>query len=236
VLEQFYLSIVANEPRVHHMSLESAELAKIGLNTAVVAKMAVANQLMWLCHYTPGADARDVLQSIGSDSRIGHRYFSGGTWPGGPCFPRDQRAFVAAGKKVGAELPVTSAVDEFHEQQCLWLAEEALYYLDKIGGSTIGILGLAYKPGVSILKESQGLALCKTLVATAGHYALLWDPSLANADLKRVVGDSDVLVLMTCHPELQCLRDMDLEGKVLIDCWNFAPPTNARHVILGVGE
>jgi len=86
-LQEFYLGVVENSPPVYHMSLVSAEIAKIGLNTAVVAKMAVANQLAWLCHFHPGADAQDVLAAIGADRRIGHKYFGAGTWPGGPCVP-----------------------------------------------------------------------------------------------------------------------------------------------------
>ena len=39
-----------------------------------------------------GANAKVVLNTIGSDSRIGTKYFSPGYSFGGPCFPRDTRA------------------------------------------------------------------------------------------------------------------------------------------------
>ena len=39
-----------------------------------------------------GADKNSVLKSVGSDSRIGNKYFNPGYSFGGPCFPRDTKA------------------------------------------------------------------------------------------------------------------------------------------------
>ena len=41
-----------------------------------------------------GANKEKVLDSIGSDSRIGNKYFRPGYSFGGPCFPRDTRALA----------------------------------------------------------------------------------------------------------------------------------------------
>ena len=41
-----------------------------------------------------GADKDRVLDSVGSDSRIGNKYFRPGYSFGGPCFPRDTRALA----------------------------------------------------------------------------------------------------------------------------------------------
>ncbi|NIV38567.1 MAG: hypothetical protein GWN58_56875, partial [Anaerolineae bacterium] len=122
VLVDYYQSVTENDPPFHVMSPVSAETAKLGLNYAVVAKMAVANTLAALCHATPGADARDVLDVIGADSRIGPKFFSAGTWPGGPCFPRDVRALTWA--LVDAQVPTVAAagVDVQRMAMASWLA------------------------------------------------------------------------------------------------------------------
>ena len=39
-----------------------------------------------------GCNKKKVLKAIGSDSRIGNKYFNPGYSFGGPCFPRDTEA------------------------------------------------------------------------------------------------------------------------------------------------
>jgi hypothetical protein len=39
----------------------------------------------------PKADIHTILDAIGSDSRINHKYLRAGASFGGPCFPRDNR-------------------------------------------------------------------------------------------------------------------------------------------------
>lgn len=41
---------------------------------------------------TDGADKHEILDCVGADSRIGHKYLRPGYGFGGPCFPRDNRA------------------------------------------------------------------------------------------------------------------------------------------------
>ena len=95
---RYYSTILENIPKFFRMNLINAEITKLGLNTALVAKLAMANQITWLCHKTKGADAERVLEAIGTDSRIGDKFFKPGLPPGGPCLPRDAKAFgVAAG-------------------------------------------------------------------------------------------------------------------------------------------
>jgi len=242
MLQTFYESVIQNAPGIFHLSLESAEIAKIGLNAAVVTKIAVANQLAWLCHHTPGANAEHVLNAIGDDPRIGHKYFDAGLWPGGPCFPRDSRALVRAGASRDLHLLIAAATDEFHEFQASWLAEEVLHWLDDIDGNTVGLLGLTYKPDASLLDESQALRLHEKLKALDHHVVVLaYDPDVAVGmsiqTMHELVEQSDVIVLMTPKPQFLHLERMDLSGKILFDCWGYIGETNAdKHIVLGVGE
>ena len=79
------------------MSLVSAELAKISLNSYITLKISFTNQLRMIAERFPKADIHAVLDAIGSDSRIGNKYLRAGLSFGGPCFPRDNRllAFTA---------------------------------------------------------------------------------------------------------------------------------------------
>jgi len=213
----YYADIVQNTPQVHRMSLESAELTKTGLNAVVVAKMGLANELAWLCHAIPGADARDVLGAIGSDSRVGHKYFAAGTWPGGPCFPRDARALAAAGRRAGMDMPIIEQVSHAAKTELCRLADlcEALM----ADYPRIGILGLTYKPGIAIREESQGGALFNALAHLGDIGA--HDPALCKVDLAAFVRRHDLLVLMTCWNEYRTLEGLDLADKCVVDMWGF---------------
>ena len=234
VAARYFDRITRNAPAVHRMSLESAELAKTGLNAVVVAKMALANELAWLCQAVPGADARDVLEAIGSDVRVGRRYFGAGTWPGGPCFPRDTRALAAAGRRAGMDLRVIEEVSRGagHELERLVDLCEALM----VDYPRVGILGLTYKPGVSISEESQGGALFEALshLGRIGTH----DPALCNHDLAAFVRRHDLLALMTCWDCYRSLQEMDLAGKCVLDMWGFLDPDRLsceRYVRFGEG-
>ncbi len=233
---EYYGSVTEDEPEVHLMSLESAEIAKIGLNTAVTAKVAVANQIAWLCHYTPHADARQVLASIGDDPRIGRRYFMPGPPDGGPCFPRDGRALVAASEPYGLTAGIAEAVDKFRGHQMGWICFEAGRIIRLYGSKKTLILGLTYKPGVDLLDESPGVMLLDAFLEN-GYDVAAWDPSTCKAPLERLVAESDFLVIMTPWPEIEQLQNLDLTGKVVFDMWGMFDDLDCRKYIrFGVGE
>ena len=73
------------------MSIISAELTKISLNSYITMKISFTNQLRLIAARHPNADIHAILDAIGSDSRIGKKYLRAGLSYGGPCFPRDNR-------------------------------------------------------------------------------------------------------------------------------------------------
>jgi UDPglucose 6-dehydrogenase len=91
-LEALYRSVVENRAPCRRMSLENAELVKIGINTFVTTKIAFANMLAELCERVPGGDVDVVTGALGLDRRIGRPYLTGGLGYGGPCFPRERQS------------------------------------------------------------------------------------------------------------------------------------------------
>ena len=245
-LQEFYNTIVQNRPEKFHMSLESAEIAKIGLNASVVAKTQMANQLAWLCHHIPGANAADVLNSIGADSRIGHKYFGAGTWVGGPCFPRDTAALSASLHQHWLSQTFADAIGQFSMTQCGMLhnviMNEVALTTQMDRDMTVGLLGLTYKSGTSLLDESQALLLAKQLRLGDEHPRVIaYDPDVAVGmsvpSLQDLVNQSDVIVVMMPKDWFLLLEGMDLSGKVLFDCWGYIGETNAdKHIVIGVGN
>jgi UDPglucose 6-dehydrogenase len=73
-LEQVYKKFNPNSPHIARMSIVSAELAKISLNSYIAMKISFTNQLRMIADRFPGADIHAILEAIGSDSRIGQKY------------------------------------------------------------------------------------------------------------------------------------------------------------------
>ncbi len=209
VLEQVYRNYTRNNAPVFRMSIISAELTKISLNSYITMKISFTNQLRLIAQQFPRADINVILQAIGSDSRIGHKYLRPGLSYGGPCFPRDNRLVAYAARQVGLEAPLAEASDKINE-----LTKANL--LDKVrasapAGSTVLILGMSYKPDTYIVEESAGLYLAQNL-KRSGYRVLVHDfaatpansPALYEfqilADLGELPARTDIQLALVCCP------------------------------------
>src|SRR6266852_2960553 len=113
-----------------------AEITKLALNTYITTKISYANMLARLCEKLPDADVNVVTDALGLDSRIGPKYLKGGVSYGGPCFPRDNRAFAALAARSGAFSDLAEATDRFNRAQIKALAEIVKSHRD--GSEPIG--------------------------------------------------------------------------------------------------
>ena len=93
ILREIYSKIVKTNPKYCIISPLEAEITKITINGYITTKLSFANMISDVCD-SIGANKEKVLDSIGSDSRIGNKYFRPGYSFGGPCFPRDTRALA----------------------------------------------------------------------------------------------------------------------------------------------
>ena len=165
VLEDIYEKIQDGfkEPSIHFMSTKAAELTKIAVNCFLTTKISYANQVGQVM-VKDGMDheVSNVLNAIGSDSRIGNKYLNFGFGFGGPCFPRDNRAFAAYSKDLGIEFNIGETTDNFNDAHSKFLVE---YFCDKnVEKLPFYFDHIAYKKGTDILTESQQLKLCCDLL------------------------------------------------------------------------
>jgi UDPglucose 6-dehydrogenase len=167
VLEELYKKYNRNKPHIARMSIISAELAKISVNSYITMKISFTNQLRLIAEKFPKANIHAILDAIGSDSRIGRKYFRAGLSYGGPCFPRDNRLLAYTARQLGLEAPLAEASDKVNE-----LTKEKL--LETVNaatkpGDTVAVLGLAYKPDTWLVEESAGLYLAQNLKRHGRH-------------------------------------------------------------------
>ena len=163
LLEDIYHKIQIPIPSIHHMSTKAAELTKIALNCFLTTKISYANMIGEVLALSKmEREIGTVLKAIGSDSRIGNKYLGFGFGFGGPCFPRDNRAFAAYAKSVGVEHNIGTTTDNFNEAHADFIKEYVLYHNhDK---KPFCFRYLTYKPGTDILTESQQYRLCLDLL------------------------------------------------------------------------
>jgi UDPglucose 6-dehydrogenase len=235
VLERLYAGVCENDPPFRRMSLVNAELTKIAVNTYVTMKISYANALADMCERLPGADVEAVTDALGLDTRIGRKYLRGGLAYGGPCFPRDNKAFGVLARDLGAEPLLAEATDAVNAAQTDRLVRIVQSRLE--AGNRVGILGLSYKPDTAVVEESPGIALAR-LLADAGYEVLIYDPVATEAALRALGGlaqgcssagellsQSDVAVIATPWPEFAELPvdALEREGRrvVVIDCWRL---------------
>jgi UDPglucose 6-dehydrogenase len=252
VLERAYAGVLETDPPVMRMNLVNAEITKISVNTFVTTKISYANMLAELCEKLPGADVDVVAAGIGQDSRIGTKYLKGALGYGGPCFPRDNVAWAALARSVGAAADIAEATDRINQRQVARLA--GMVADAAAPGASVAILGLAYKPDTPVIEESQGVMIARTLaqagyrvaahdpLATEGAATALGDGVTLIGDAATAIGMADVVVIATPDRAFASLSPgVFREGgrrRTVIDCWRILAPAvadAARVVHVGRG-
>ena len=195
--------ICDNSPKIERMNFPNAELAKVSLNSFVTMKISFANTLAEICEQMPGGDVDRVTSALGNDRRIGPHYLKGAQGYGGPCFPRDNLAFISLAKKYGAQSKLAQATHEVN----LWQIERLVSRIKSEGFSPptkISILGLSYKPKTNETEASQSLILAEKL-AQMGFEIHAYDPAVSTESLSRTKTGISLE-----HDFQKCLENSDL--------------------------
>ena len=215
------------------MSLESAEMAKHGINTFLAMSIVYTNELANLCEQA-GADVSQVVGVMKSDPRIGGRaYLEPGVGFSGGTLGRDLRVLGAQGGEFFEDLWRRNADRKNH----------IVRRLGSVAGKRIGVLGLTYKPGTSTLRRSLPLAVVCDLQA-AGAVVCAYDPKADFSELAEGVTvaraaspleaaqGAEILLLLTAWPEFLQLDWPQLAGvmkeAVLFDCKNCLRPSEVE--------
>jgi UDPglucose 6-dehydrogenase len=256
MLQTIYLQMCENKPPVQRMNWISAELTKISVNTYVTTKISYANMLAEICDRLPGADVDVVTKALGADTRIGPKYLKGAMGYGGPCFPRDNVAFAALARKIGARADVAEATDRINNHQIDRLAGIVSKFAKT--GTRIALLGLSYKPQTPVVEESHSVKLAAKLADT-GYIVTVHDPQAQDAAIAvlgdKVVGassiegavrDCDLLIIGTSWSEYKaidpawCKRNNGNGQRLtILDLWRTLPAGKfadvADVIYLGLG-
>jgi len=174
-ITELYKKIQRSRVIVCTMTTKSAEITKIAINCFLTTKISYANMLGDVLHLAGcGDEVANVLSAIGIDNRIGRKYLNWGVGYGGPCLPRDNRAFAAFANDVGIEYNLGLVVDSINEEHSKFVCD----YWEKMNSKNLPFYFdyITYKKGTDILTESQQFRLCTDLL-DRGHHVYVHNDS-----------------------------------------------------------
>lgn len=143
----------------------SAETIKYAANAFLAARLSFVNALASVCEVV-GANIIDVVNGLGSDSRIGTQFLQPGPGWGGSCFPKDTKALLKIAQDNGYDFELLAGVISANESQfdriANRIAVEAKAASEK---PVVAIWGLAFKSGTDDLRESPSLKIINRLIS-----------------------------------------------------------------------
>ncbi|HEY7537930.1 MAG TPA: nucleotide sugar dehydrogenase [Gaiellaceae bacterium] len=158
-----------------------AEMLKYTDNAFHALKIAFANEIGSVCR-AMGIDSHDVMEPFLADRKlnISEAYLRPGFAFGGSCLPKDLRALVYAARRADLDLPLLESILPSNGRHL----QRTLDTILGLGRRRVGLLGLAFKPGIDDLRESPLVELAETLVGK-GYDVRIYDPAVS---VSRLVG------------------------------------------------
>lgn len=209
----------------------TAEMIKYTANSLLATMISFSNEIGNLCASIPNVDVTEVMRGVHLDKRLspiladGTRikpsfttYIEAGCGFGGSCFPKDVKALIAHGRKLGQEMSLLDSVVKVNLAQPANMLELLGSHYSQLKDVRVTVLGVAFKPGTDDIRESPALPVIQSLL-DAGAHVTAYDPvakeeaerhfgkgALAFADtLEGALQDADAVLLMTRWPEFEAL-------------------------------
>ncbi len=224
--------------KIHLVSSpEAAELTKLLENIFRSVNIALVNELAQLCDRM-GIDVWEVIEAAATKP-FGFMSFKPGPGLGGHCIPIDPFYLTWKAREFGFYtefIELAGKVNESMPYFCRSLVSQALNHARQrsLKGSRILVLGVAYKPDISDMRESPAVKLI-ALLQNAGAEVAYHDPHVPSFAENGLVmssaplepGSYDCIVIVTNHSSIDYDRLVD-EAVLVVDLRN-ATGANGRH-------
>lgn len=233
--------------------LESAELIKVTSNAFLALKISFANSIAQLSD-AAGADVQEVMSIVGEDQRIGKAFFNAGRGYGGGCFPKDVSGLISSAGGFGVSMPIMEAASSVNTSMPQYVIDRLSDKVASLEGSTVAVLGLAFKAGTSDARRSPAIKLAN-LLAEKGAKVIAYDPQ-ANEEAKptlneavkvvnsqeEALAEASIAVIATDWPEFKAISSWAPSVpnvKTLVDAANCLDLNEVRRLdidYIGIGR
>lgn len=222
-LTTIYKRMTTSNPKFFFLKPIEAEIVKISLNSYITTKISFANMLSDLCDKL-GADKIKILEAIGSDSRIGNKYFRPGHSFGGPCFPRDTKACKQLMDQNEIPSDLLIATTKYNEDHILFQVNQLL----QENKEEYIIENVCYKENskIPIIEESAKLKIAKYLVRN-GKKVTIVDTEEILQEVKKDFGKLFTYQIQE-SPVNVCQESSNNIMEKVYEYWNTRP-CNIRH-------
>jgi UDP-N-acetyl-D-glucosamine dehydrogenase len=210
-------------------SPEAAELTKLLENIFRSVNIALVNELAQLCDRM-GIDVWEVVEAAATKP-FGFMSFQPGPGLGGHCIPIDPFYLTWKAREYGFYtefIELAGKVNESMPYFCRSLVSQAMNHtLQKsLSGSKILVLGVAYKPDISDMRESPAIKLIH-LLQNAGADVSYHDPHVPEFEEHGVAlhsvaldpGAHDCVVIVTDHATVDYEKLVE-DSKLVVDLRN----------------
>jgi len=156
---EFYRSFVADVTT--GSSVEVIETAKLLENSFRLINISFINEIAEFCARM-GIDVREVIDAAATKP-YGFMPFYPGAGVGGHCIPVDPSYLVAKAREIGAPTRFIDLANEVNLSMPSYFVGVAAGILGGLTGKKILVVGVAYKPDVSDVRETPALQLIRLL-------------------------------------------------------------------------
>jgi UDP-N-acetyl-D-glucosamine dehydrogenase len=224
--------------QVHPVSSpETAELTKLLENIFRSVNIALVNELAQLCDRMD-IDVWEVIEAAATKP-FGFMSFQPGPGLGGHCIPIDPFYLTWKAREYGFYtefIELAGKVNESMPYFCRSLVSQALNHARQrsLKGSKILVLGVAYKPNISDMRESPAIKLI-ALLHNAGADVSYHDPHVPEFSENGVVMSSvaldpaayDCVVIVTDHASID-YGDVVEKAQLVVDLRNATGPNGRK--------
>ncbi|MGB2717009.1 MAG: UDP-glucose/GDP-mannose dehydrogenase family protein [Vicinamibacterales bacterium] len=224
LLERLYESF-PDVPRVR-TNTRTAEMIKYASNALLAALISFSNELANLGAAIGDIDTVDVMHGLRLSQYFRGRnseglppitaFLAAGCGFGGSCLPKDVGALVAHGRSVGQSMRLLDAVLQINKEQPQRVIELLTKRWPRLSGVRVAVLGLAFKPETSDVRESPAFPIMRQLLER-GAEVRAYDPVARYeaekafpdpgvrycASLDTAIADVDAVVVVTPWEEFQ---------------------------------
>lgn len=195
--------------------IETAEFAKLFLNAYRYIQFAATNEFFTIAN-DANVNYAEVVRLMKTDYPRAEG-LPGAGFSAGPCLVKDTLQLVAYSQN---RFAMGSAAFQVNEGLAQYVVKEISRKVN-LSDSVIGLLGMAFKPGIDDIRSSLSYRIKKALILQ-GAEVLCSDSKvqmdLTLIDLEEVIKRADLLIL--CTPQIE-FRSADYLGKPVIDIWNY---------------